>query len=171
MSNYYTLTGSGRIKSLGFPNKYDNDLDISTPIEVAEGNRIQLYFYNFDIEDDDTCSYDYVSGINIWNIEENLHAAHIYPVLNTDNSLMMKKCGSRTPGAIISSGNEMTVNFHSDFNVRKSGFKAKWEEVTSTSVRCGNHFGASCSECGPNRSFCYGDCFWKDGKCVDIVGP
>ena len=65
VSNYYTLTGSGRIKSLGFPNKYDNDLDISTPIEVAEGNRIQLYFYNFDIEDDDTCSYDYVSGIHI----------------------------------------------------------------------------------------------------------
>ena len=100
-----------------------------------------------------------------------MYIVHIYIVLNTDNSLMIKKCGSKTPGAIISSGNKMTVNFHSDFNVRKSGFKAKWEEVTSTSVRCGNHFGASCSECGPNQSFCNGDCFWKDDKCVDIVGP
>ena len=29
---------------------------------MAEGSRIELSFADMDIEDEDTCSYDYVSG-------------------------------------------------------------------------------------------------------------
>ena len=48
--------------SPGYPGRYSNNLDTSTPIQVAEGSRIELSFADMDIEDEDTCSYDYVSG-------------------------------------------------------------------------------------------------------------
>ena len=53
-------------------------------------------------------------------------------VLDTDNSQLIKKCGINTPPKIISSGNKLTVKFHSDSSVTKKGFKANWKVVTET---------------------------------------
>ena len=40
-----------------------------------------------------------------------------------------------------------------------------------TEVSCGGHYAASCSQCGPNWTYCNGDCFWNDGKCTNRSGP
>ena len=53
-------------------------------------------------------------------------------VLDTDNSQLIKKCGTTTPSKIISSGNKLTVKFHSDSSVSFKGFKATWKVVTAT---------------------------------------
>ena len=58
----WTGPGTNEVTSPGYPGRYDNNLDTSTPIQVAEGSRIELSFADMDIEDEDTCSYDYVSG-------------------------------------------------------------------------------------------------------------
>lgn len=43
---------------------------------------------------------------------------------------------------------------------------------SDTEVHCGGHghVAASCSECteGHGESWCNGDCYWKDGSCVDV---
>ena len=33
-------------------------------------------------------------------------------------------------------------------------------------VSCGNHKANNCSKCGPNSSYCNGDCHWMNEKCV-----
>ena len=40
-------------------------------------------------------------------------------VLDTDNTELLKMCGSRLPDAIISKGNMMTVKFVTDHSIGK----------------------------------------------------
>ena len=78
-------------------------------LEVAPGQRIQLTFESFDLEAHPDCRYDYVQ------------ISH--------GSSQQKYCGSNKPTPIISSGNTMTVTFHSDDSKNVKGFKAKWENI------------------------------------------
>ena len=78
-------------------------------LEVASGKKIKLTFESFDLESHSGCKYDYVT-ISFESEEE-------------------KYCGSSMPSPIISSGNTMTVVFHSDYSVNRNGFRAIWETV------------------------------------------
>ena len=42
---------------------------------------------------------------------------------------MIKKCGRTIPSKIISSGNRLTVRFHSNSSVTSKGFRATWNEM------------------------------------------
>ena len=68
-----------------------------------------LTFDSFDLEGHSSCRYDYVK-VSHGSVEE-------------------KYCGSSKPDPIISSGNTMTVLFHSDQSVNGNGFRAIWETV------------------------------------------
>ena len=81
-------------------------------LEVASGKKIKLTFESFDLESHSRCKYDYVK-ITFESEEE-------------------KYCGSSMPSPIISSGNTMTVVFHSDYSVNRNGFKATWEAVETS---------------------------------------
>ena len=78
-------------------------------LEVTPGKRIKLTFDSFDLEDHASCKYDYVR-ISYGSFDE-------------------KYCGPNKPSPIISSGNTMTVVFHSDGSTNGTGFKASWESV------------------------------------------
>jgi len=108
-----TGTGQGEVKSPNYPSNYPDNSDVSTPIQVAAGSKIELTFVDFILEDHSSCAYDYVQ------------------VLDTDNSQLIKKCGSTIPDKIISSGNKLTVKFHSDSSVNAKGFRATWKLVTA----------------------------------------
>ena len=43
----------------------------------------------------------------------------LFLVLDTDNTELLKMCGSRLPDAIISKGNMMTVKFVTDHSIGK----------------------------------------------------
>ena len=74
---------------------------------VAEGQRINLTFIYFDIEDDDECSFDYIQ---------------------IDNT---KHCGSVSqPWTIISYTNIMNIEFKSDDGTTNSGYLAVWTPTT-----------------------------------------
>jgi len=124
--------GSGEVKSPGYPNTYGNDLSVSITIEVASGSKIELTFVDIDIEDDAFCGYDYVQ------------------VLDTDNTELLKKCGTGLPEKIVSKGNKLTVKFMTDYSVIAKGFRAKWREVTG-SVTLGNSEGSIKSPDFPNN--------------------
>ena len=73
-------------------------------------------------------------------------------VLDSDNTELLKKCGTGLPDKIISKGNTLTVKFKTDYSVGAKvrqrlsqmsscnnnvyfnfkGFRATWKEVTST---------------------------------------
>ena len=83
---------------------------------VDVGSTIKLTFTDFDLEDDPGCAYDYVS------------------VVDTDGTTQLAKlCGDSIPSAIKSSGNKLTVVFHSDQSVTKKGFEASWIKVSGVS--------------------------------------
>ena len=83
---------------------------------VEAGSTITLTFTDFDLEPESTCGYDYVK------------------VLDTDGVTQLKKlCGTSLPSPINSSGNKLTVIFHSDHSVNKKGFQANWKAVSGVS--------------------------------------
>ena len=51
------------MKSPNYPSNYPDNSDTSTPIQVADGARIELTFVDFNIEAHASCDYDYVQGI------------------------------------------------------------------------------------------------------------
>ena len=55
-------------------------------------------------------------------------------VLNTDNSQLVKACGTTKPAVLKSSGNKMTVIFHSDGSVVHKGFSATWKAVEAAAL-------------------------------------
>ena len=55
-------------------------------------------------------------------------------MLNTDNSQLVKACGTTKPAVLKSSGNKMTVIFHSDGSVVHKGFSATWKAVEAAAL-------------------------------------
>ena len=81
------------------------------PIEVSSGSTIELTFVDIDIENHASCGYDYVQGRQPTTIDTELHCIlHICLVIDTDNTELLKKCGTRLPEKIVSKGNRLTVN-------------------------------------------------------------
>ena len=79
---------------------------------VTPGKQIKFTFESFALEAQSSCEYDYVQ-ISYGSFEE-------------------KYCGSSKPRSLISSGNSMTVVFHSDDTNNGNGFKATWEAIEET---------------------------------------
>ena len=85
-------------------------------IEAENGGKIKLTFERFDVEPKSywqtSCSNDYVEV--------------------SYGSFSQKFCGNKIPGRpgpFISSGDTMTVKFHSDTFDQRSGFSAVWTEI------------------------------------------
>ena len=55
-------------------------------------------------------------------------------MLNTDNSQLVKACGTTKPAVLKSTGNKMSVVFHSDGSVVHKGFSATWKAVEAAAV-------------------------------------
>ena len=83
------------------------------PIEVREGQKIELIFEDFDVEGY-TGSWGYCAGD--W--------------VDVDDGIDKKRyCGYTLPPPIISSGNTMAVTLHSDGDENARGFRAIWRTV------------------------------------------
>ena len=88
---------------------------------VAEGSAIQLSFTSMDIEDSEWCSSH--------DIHEGPCHCDYVRVLDTDGSQILKACGNELPDQLTSSGNKMTIIFHSDHSETFKGFSADWKMV------------------------------------------
>ena len=49
-------------------------------------------------------------------------------VLDTDNTELLKACGTKVPDKVTSSGNKMTIRLKTDQNEVRKGFKATWKK-------------------------------------------
>ena len=116
IANTCSSTAGGQIETPNYPSNYNNNADITFPLEVATGYFIKLTFHTFDIEAHSRCGFDYVQ------------------VLDTDGSELAKLCGNSLPTPLTSSGNKMTVVFHSDYSVTRPGFSASWEVAEASGI-------------------------------------
>ena len=104
-------TESGTIKSTNYPKNYPDNHDVEYTISVADGSKVQLAFTDFQVEAEAKCGYDYV---------------HLF---DTNGKSIQKLCGSGSLSPITSTGNKMTVKFHSDYYGNMKGFSATWKKV------------------------------------------
>ena len=96
--------------SPNYPNDYPPNEDITIPLNVRAGATIHLSFESFELEGG-SCLYDFVK------------------VMDSDGTTELAKlCGEYHSLNIKSSGNKLTVVFHSDKDGNKKGFEASWTE-------------------------------------------
>ncbi|TSK31354.1 CUB and sushi domain-containing protein 3 [Bagarius yarrelli] len=113
-----TLKGkNGTIESPGFPYGYPNGANCTWVIVAEEGNRIQIVFQSFAVEEE----YDFLS----------LYDGHPHPA-----NFRTRITGFQIPPPVTSTGSVFSLRLTSDFAVSAHGFKIYYEELQSSS--CGN---------------------------------
>ncbi|KAM9317703.1 mannan-binding lectin serine protease 1 [Pholidichthys leucotaenia] len=106
---------SGVLSSVDFPSSYPKSSDCLYRIEVEDGFRLHLQFDNrFDVEDhpDVSCPYDYIK-------------------IKAGSREFGPFCGDRSPGAIQTESNAVTVLFHSDNSGENLGWRLMYVAVGS----------------------------------------
>ncbi|XP_064643493.1 cubilin-like [Lineus longissimus] len=124
---YYSLvyggevTGeSGKIASPNYPKLYPNKLDVEWTITVAVGKRIRIVLENIDLESNTRCFFDYLTFRDGGTSEA--------PTINSF-------CGAEVQPPFLSTGNQLNIKFHSDWNREGHGFLFRWEATDEGTVR------------------------------------
>ncbi|XP_021927790.1 cubilin [Zootermopsis nevadensis] len=120
------VTGfSGVIESPNFPSDYPDGLDCTWNITATRGNKINVTFSHFELEDSSWLSY--------YEFGETRDCQYSYVELKEgednavpDTVLMPRRCGSEIPGLIHSSKNHMYVHFVTGSSRAYPGFRLEW---------------------------------------------
>ncbi|XP_047482984.1 blastula protease 10-like [Penaeus chinensis] len=107
----YTEAAAGEIVSPNYPNPYDNYHDCQMRIVVPEGYIIKFTYLLFELEYENTCSYD---------------SFQIYDTIFADGP---RFCDTTAPNFTVSSTNDVTIVFQTDTNIVANGFRLTFESV------------------------------------------
>ncbi|XP_034126839.1 dorsal-ventral patterning protein tolloid isoform X3 [Drosophila guanche] len=99
----------GRLESPNYPLDYLPNKECVWNITVPKGYQVALKFQSFEVENHDSCIYDYVE---------------VRDGPSQDSQVIGVFCGYKPPPNMKSSGNSMYVKFVSDTSVQKAGFSA-----------------------------------------------
>ncbi|XP_055853298.1 dorsal-ventral patterning protein tolloid [Episyrphus balteatus] len=94
---------------------YDENMDCEWTIQAPPSSNVQLFFLEFDIENNENCTYDYVevySGME-----------------DTSGPLYGRFCGNTVPQEIISLTDSLLVRLKTDESVTMKGFSASYVAV------------------------------------------
>ena len=126
-----TVSGTPII-SPNYPSSYENNKDCITTIRFAAGEVVNITFEAFNVETDEDCSYDYLA---------------VFDGNSTSSSMIGSKlCGSSLSGTTLqSTGNTMTLYFHTDDGQTRNGFKlhASSGKIHDIITNCFNIFSKS----------------------------
>ncbi|XP_035670115.1 sushi, von Willebrand factor type A, EGF and pentraxin domain-containing protein 1-like [Branchiostoma floridae] len=104
-----TLTGtSGTIQSPGYPQEYNTSLDCLWIIQTEEGQRLNLTFKDFELEDE----------LDTLTISSQPFREETSTLLSGDTS---------NPGSIVISSNIALVRLRTDWNGAARGFQLDWQ--------------------------------------------
>ncbi|XP_035298709.1 cubilin isoform X2 [Cricetulus griseus] len=153
--------GFGNLKSPGWPQEYDNNLDCIIILRAPQNHTISLFFYWFELEDSTQCQHDYLEVRN--------GSTGSSPLLN-------KYCGSLLPSPVFSQSNELYLRFKTDTSVTLPGYDIIW---TSSPSGCGGTlFGDDGIFTSPgypgsysNNTHCEWSIFAPSGRPVTIRFP
>ncbi|CAH1775425.1 unnamed protein product [Owenia fusiformis] len=99
----------GAFNSPGFPNNYPNSVECIWTMTASAGNRIQLVFSFFDLQNDVYCNFDYVE------VRDG----------GLGGTLLGRFCGNNIP-ANMTVGQNLWVKFRSDQGTTGQGFQAQY---------------------------------------------
>ncbi|NP_001003148.2 cubilin precursor [Canis lupus familiaris] len=136
----------GNLKSPGWPDNYDNNLDCTVILTAPQNHTISLFFHSFGIEDSSECTHDFLEVRN-----------------GSDSSspLFGTYCGTLLPDPIFSRNNKLYLRFKTDSATSNRGYEIVW---TSSPSGCGGTlYGDSGSFTSPGYPGTYPnntDCEW-----------
>uniref|UniRef100_A0A8C0RW72 Cubilin n=1 Tax=Canis lupus familiaris TaxID=9615 RepID=A0A8C0RW72_CANLF len=109
----------GNLKSPGWPDNYDNNLDCTVILTAPQNHTISLFFHSFGIEDSSECTHDFLEVRN-----------------GSDSSspLFGTYCGTLLPDPIFSRNNKLYLRFKTDSATSNRGYEIVW---TSSPSGCG----------------------------------
>ncbi|XP_056649352.1 discoidin, CUB and LCCL domain-containing protein 2 isoform X2 [Monodelphis domestica] len=114
----HTVLGpeSGTFTSINYPHSYPNSTVCEWEIRVKTGERVHIKFGDFDIEDSDSCHFNYL---------------RVYNGIGLSRTEIGKYCGLglQMNHSIESKSNEMTVLFMSGTHVSGRGFLASYSVI------------------------------------------
>ncbi|CAL8321576.1 unnamed protein product [Lota lota] len=134
---------TGQIQSPNYPDDYQSNKDCVWIITVAQEFHVGLSFQSFEIENHDSCSYDYL------DVRDGGSAS---------SPMLGHFCGRDKPADIQSSSNQLWITFVSDGSVNKAGFSASFFKETDEcsapdrggcEQRCLNTLGSYTCACDP----------------------
>ena len=122
------IAKKGTFHSPHYPGDYSSNNDcLYTMVADDATSRIELNFETFHLQDSKNCESDYIQ---------------VYDGDSTDSPLMYNNlqlggrfCGSVKPPVTMSTTKVLTVRFHSNGNISKSGFFASWKKVEAKKGR------------------------------------
>ncbi|KAM6432170.1 membrane frizzled-related protein isoform 1-T1 [Liasis olivaceus] len=119
-----TLTSlEGQFFSPNYPKPYPHLQICLWHISVPAGHVIQLQFYNFSLESQEDCNFDFVEVYD--------------SAAMGAGSIMGRFCNSNPPPALTSSQHVMTVLFVADGEIVDDGFFAVYQAHNMTEKTCG----------------------------------
>lgn len=102
----------------GEDNDYaNNEAFIFTINPLYEGKNVKVLFENFDVEENDDCSWDHLM---------------VFDGPNTDSPFIAKLCGTNPPESISATGGPLTFYFVSDGYITESGWVANFTCANAT---------------------------------------
>lgn len=108
-------TSPGTVTSENYPQNYPASLNCGYYISAPSGNKISLTFTDFDLEPSSPhCHIDYLA---------------IYNGPTNSDPLIGLYCGSGTIPPVVSTGNSLLLQFHSDSSDQRKGFQAAYTFV------------------------------------------
>ncbi|XP_045485243.1 cubilin-like [Pieris rapae] len=123
-------TQHGRVNSPGSPGPYPPNRDCYWRLSTNLGKRIQLHFFQLDLETHPNCSFDYLA---------------IYDGLHESDPLLNRYCNSSQPAPVQSSSPEILIHFHSDAYGSGKGFQITYAPVEGV-PGCGGFYTADKGE-------------------------
>ncbi|KAH3692443.1 hypothetical protein DPMN_194284 [Dreissena polymorpha] len=124
---------SGSFVSPGYPNSYPSNTECVWTVAVSPGNRVQLAFSVFNMEDHEFCNLDYVE----------IHEGQL------GGPLLGRFCGENRP-TNLTAYNGLWIKFRSDESASALGFVAQF-----SSVYGGEITGTSGQLASPNYPYTY----------------
>lgn len=116
---------SGNLESPNFPDDYLPNKECVWRLTAPPDYQVALVFQTFEVENHDSCFYDYVA---------------VHDGNTTDAPLIGLFCGMNIPPEVHSTGNQLLVKFVSDGSVQKGGFSAmylkEFDECTKSDHGC-----------------------------------
>ena len=104
----------GSIESPNYPNDYPSSSDCAWTLDFGPGIFVRVHFDNFNLEEQSTCSFDYVSLLDGPN--------QTSPILDGTTTY----CGNLRPPNITHLG-PLTIRFRSDKDTARKGFSALYD--------------------------------------------
>ncbi|KAF5928885.1 hypothetical protein HPG69_012457, partial [Diceros bicornis minor] len=109
----------GNLKSPGWPDNYNNNMDCTIILTAPQNHTISLFFHSFGIEYSSECRHDFLEVRN---------------GSGSSSPLLGVYCGTLLPNPIFSQNNQLYLRFKTDSTVSSRGYEIVW---TSSPSGCG----------------------------------